>query len=186
MSSSGLLLRRQSTSSVSFTTLQPTRLASIIARLRASAGVTDAQGELGTPLWIMALVKVGRLPGDRRWNPTEAAPALSPNIVTCVRKKVNRSKSAENFRNLGKTGLKLDNWPVWDSPQRNEYCLVPTGGPAAGPADPHFPEPQWSHVKRGTRKHRCGSSKKPQWSTRYERGNGHRIHPAMKTRCKTL
>lgn len=84
MSFWGVLLRRQSTSSVSLPPLQSTSLPSSVARLRASAGLTEAQGQLGTPLWRMALVKVGRLSGDKRWNPTEAPPALSPKIVTCL------------------------------------------------------------------------------------------------------
>lgn len=82
MSSCGVLLRRQSTNSVSLPPLQPTSFPSCVARLRASAGLTEAQGQLGTPLWRMALVKVGLLSGDKRWNPTEAPPALSPKIVT--------------------------------------------------------------------------------------------------------
>lgn len=86
MSSCGDLPRRQSTSSVSFPPLQPSSLPSRVARLRASAGLTEAQGQLGTPLCRMALVKVGLLSGDKRWNPTDAPPALSPKIVTCVMK----------------------------------------------------------------------------------------------------
>jgi len=82
MSSWGLLPRRQSTISVSLHPVQPTSLPSSVARLRASAGLTEDQGQLGTPLCKMALVKVGRLSGDKMWNPTEAPPALSPKIVT--------------------------------------------------------------------------------------------------------
>lgn len=50
MSSCGVLPRKQSTSSVSLPPLQLTSLASIMARFRASAGVTEAQGQLGAPL----------------------------------------------------------------------------------------------------------------------------------------
>lgn len=182
MSSCGLLLRRQSTSSVSFPMLQPTSLPNIVARLRASAGVTDAQGELGTPLWRMALVKVCRLPGDNRWNPTEAAPALSPNIVTYVRK----SKLFKISLFFFKIIEKQINQPAWGFHQRNEYCLEPTAALAAGPGDPCFLVPQWNHARQENQKHRCGSSRKPQWATRYELGNGHRTHPMMKNHCKTL
>ena len=62
--------------------LQPTSLASRVARRRASVGLTEAQGQLGTPLCRMARVKVGRLSGENRWKPTDAPPALSPKMVT--------------------------------------------------------------------------------------------------------
>lgn len=83
MRSWGGLLRRQSTSSVSLPQEgQPTSFPNMAALRWASAGVTVAQGQLGTPLWRMARVKVGRLSGDRRCIPTETAPALSPKMVT--------------------------------------------------------------------------------------------------------
>ena len=47
----------------------------------------ELHGALGEPLCITALWKRPWLPGESRWKPTDAAPALSPNIVTWKQQK---------------------------------------------------------------------------------------------------
>lgn len=194
MSSCGFLLRRQSTSSVSLLPLQPTSFPSSVALLRASAGLTVAQGQLGTPLWRMALVKVSRLSGDNRWNPTEAAPALSPKMVTFVIDKKTKQIEGSWFK-LAHTAFvalkqKLNknviNKPVWGFHQRNECFLVPSAAPFFGPTDPHSQEPPRIHAEQETQRHQSGNSWKSQWRSQCELGNGHHTHPEKKNHCRTL
>lgn len=124
MSSCGVLLRRQSTSSVSLPPLQPTSFPSCVARLRASEGLTEAQGQLGTPLWRMALVKVGRLSGDKRWNPTEAPPALSPKIVTCWTHTDQGKKGSQTYVYKQGIHVKLSEINLFGVPTEEMYVVL--------------------------------------------------------------
>lgn len=142
MSSCGDLPRRQSTSSVSLPPLQPTSLASSVARLRASAGLTEAQGEFGTPLWRMALVKVGRLSGDKRWNPTEAPPALSPKMVTCLVKKPSNLETRNKTRSHLRQEKKRETNLFGVSTKEMDVILYPLQGQ---------PLVQQTHVARSLR-----------------------------------